>query len=112
MCTLQGEQTCPGPRKQVAGLGGEAPVLVLILTPRVCRAASFTSHHAPRCSFSLTAPDPLPLPPLAHRGLLSRLHLPNQAPASALSREGGGLVQGESTVVDGVLSLTSGLDTP
>lgn len=82
-----------GPGKQVAGLGGEAPVLVLILTPRVCRWGCPLPHLSsrPRCSFSLTAPDPLSSLP-GHTEALSlvpgpiyRTRLP-----PALSREGGG----------------------
>lgn len=50
-----------GPGWQAAGMGGEAPVLVLIVTPRVSRQGCPLPHLSacPRCSFSLTAPDPL-----------------------------------------------------
>ena len=75
-----------GPGRQVAGLGGEAPVLVPTLTPRVSRQGCALPHLSarPGCSFSSR---PLTLSCLSvgtqRPSLLSWAPLPHQAPARA-----------------------------
>lgn len=102
MCVLRKvSKPAQGPGRQVAGLAGEAPVLVLILTRRVSRwgcpcsicphSPGAPSHSQPltlsRLSLGTQRPSLIP-------GPIYRTRLP-----PTLSGEGGGPVQGESAVV-------------